>query len=110
MKLTTCTVAAVLLLSATAASASPLISTTDEATVLAGRVQPTGEPATVAATPARFPLRTDEARALAHGSIPASSPQVLIGAEGGLTIDQARALAGGAIRAAAPAKSTANIT
>jgi hypothetical protein len=109
MKPTIQVVAALLLLSASAASASPVAGTTDEARAMAGLVLPHDEPATAAAPPARFPPTTDEARALAHRSLPGSSPQVLIGAEHGLTTDQARALAGGAVRGPAPVNGSTNV-
>jgi len=56
-------VAAVLLVSATTALASPAPSSTDEARALAGRMQPTPAlPSALAST--AFPTSTDEARAL----------------------------------------------
>jgi hypothetical protein len=105
MKATIHLVAAVILFSASAASASPIATTTDEARAMAGRAIPSAE--TVAApAPAGPATTTDEARAIAGRSLPTASQVVLPGTGIPSTTDEARAMAGGAIRAPAPTKAT----
>lgn len=91
-------VAALLLFSASAATAGPIATTTDEARAMAGRALPSTE-THVAASPQGPATTTDEARAIAGRSLPASSQVVLPGTGIATTTDEARAMAGGAIRA-----------
>ncbi|MCM2332998.1 MAG: hypothetical protein NDI82_03520 [Anaeromyxobacteraceae bacterium] len=105
MKPTTSVVATVLLLSAPAAWAGPIATTTDEARAMAGRALPSAEAVTavVQAGPA---TTTDEARAIAGRHLPPSSQVVLPGTGIATSTDEARAMAGGAIRAPAQEKGT----
>lgn len=105
MKLIIQVVAGVILFSASAASAGPIATTTDEARAMAGRALPADQTVT-AAVPMGPATTTDEARAIAGRSLPTSSQVVLPGSGIATTTDEARAMAGGAIRAPAPAKGT----
>ncbi len=72
---------------------------------MAGRALPASESMTVA-SPQGPATTTDEARAIAGQSLPASSQVILAGTGIATTTDEARAMAGGAIRAPTPTKAT----